>query len=244
MLRAETGREFSAALVAVGALNVEVEMHASGGVELWCGHCGAGMCAARRRGSRRSRRARRTVRRRRRRLPEHRRAPEGEPWERTLRGVLAPPAEPGPCRPAGRTSPLAVRYQEHEPRVAKGKASRYRPAIRGSSGAWVRGGISSAHIAESDDPDPRWRALADIEGMSSTGRHNFAASADRLRRATAHGMSRRRPGTPLRGYRLDAAPSRAGCGTHCRRPTTPASSSSRTPEGRSPSRCRRSPAAP
>ncbi|RCS59983.1 hypothetical protein, partial [Microbacterium sp. JB110] len=45
VLRAETGREFSAALVAVGALNVEVEMHASGGVELWCGHCGAGMCA-------------------------------------------------------------------------------------------------------------------------------------------------------------------------------------------------------
>ena len=207
VLRAETGREFSAALVAVGALNVEVEMHASGGVELWCGHCGAGMCAH---GA-----AAVAV------LAEHdepfgvgavgrpehpRRAPEGEPWERTLRGVLAPPADPGRADPPGELA-LLFDIRSHEPESPKGRGIAIRPAIRGSSGAWVRGGISWAHIAESDDPDPRWRALADIEGIYS-GRHNFAASADRLRRATAHGMLPASSWNSPAWVRLDAAPSR------------------------------------
>ena len=208
VLRAETGREFSAALVAVGSLNIEVEMRDTGSIDLWCAHDGAGFCAhgaaailaladrdepfgvgAPARG-------------------RSRRAPAADAWERTLKSVLPAPPGDGADPPGG----FALLFDIREPEQGdpQGAGVAIRPAVRGSRGSagrWVRTGISWQKIADSDDPDPRWRALADIEALFA-GRHNFHASGARIR-SGSRGASFGAGGWGAPDWiRLDAVPSR------------------------------------
>ncbi|MGO2151961.1 MAG: SNF2-related protein [Microbacterium gubbeenense] len=209
VLRAETGRAFSAALVSVGSLSIEVEMRDTGSIDLWCAHDGAGFCAhgaaallaladrdepfgvgAAARG-------------------RSRRAPAADAWERTLTALLPAPTDDDRADPA---SALALLFdvRQAEPGDPPGEGIAIRPAVRGSrgsSGRWVRTGISWQRISDSDDPDPRWRALADIEALFA-GRHNFRASGERIRSGSRGGSFGAGGWAAPDWIRLDAVPSR------------------------------------
>lgn len=208
VLRAETGREYSAALVGVGALNVEVEMSGMGDIDLWCTHDGAGRCAhgaaalfalvdrdepfgvgAVGGGTPRP-------------------APQDEPWERTLRRLLPPSDGAGADTPGELALLFDVR--ESEAGDPPGVGIAIRPAVRGSrgsAGSWVRSGIGWRAVAESGDPDPRWRALADIAGLYD-GRHGFSAAGERIRRGSRTGTFGAGGWGAPDWIRLDAVPSR------------------------------------
>ncbi|HLT68029.1 MAG TPA: SNF2-related protein [Microbacterium sp.] len=204
VLRAETGRTFSAALVGVGSLSIEVEMDDTGRVNTWCGHDSRELCAHAAAalyalaeaeqpfgvgGAGRS----------------ARRRPEGEPWERALRGLIASPHDLDDADPPGAIALLFdVRTGAGGDPAGAGVA--IRPAVRGSRGSagnWIRSGISWRAVSESTNPDPGWRALADIAGLFE-GRHNFPAAAERIRRGP--GGYEQSWGLPD-WIRLDATPS-------------------------------------
>ncbi|HLS93260.1 MAG TPA: DEAD/DEAH box helicase [Microbacterium sp.] len=207
VLRAETGRTLSAALVSVGSLTVEVEIDDAGDVRLWCAHCGAGRCAHGAAailalaehdepfgvGAIARPRARRSE-------------PAPEAWERTLRGLLRPSADPGRADPPGDVG-LLIDVRDHAPGAPAGQGVAVRPAVRGKGGSWVRGEVTWRSIADQDPHDPRWRALAEIEAAYA-GRHNFPASAERLRGATRRGTFAIDDWGAPEWIRLDAVPAR------------------------------------
>jgi hypothetical protein len=177
VLRSETGRAFSAALVSVGSLSIEVEMDDTGRINTWCTHDSRDGCPHAAAalyalaeseppfgvggvGS--------SVRSR----------PEGEPWERALRGLIAPAPDLDDADPPGAIALLFdVRPAAGGEPAGAGVA--IRPAVRGSRGSagrWVRSGISWREVSESSGPDPSRRALADIAGLFE-GRHNFPGAA-------------------------------------------------------------------
>jgi superfamily II DNA or RNA helicase len=204
VLRSETGRAFSAALVSVGSLSIEVEMDDTGRINTWCTHDSRDGCPHAAAalyalaeseppfgvggvGS--------SVRSR----------PEGEPWERALRGLIAPAPDLDDADPPGAIALLFdVRPAAGGEPAGAGVA--IRPAVRGSRGSagrWVRSGISWREVSESSGPDPSRRALADIAGLFE-GRHNFPAAAERMRRG--RGGHEQSWGLPD-WIRLDATPS-------------------------------------
>ena len=204
VLRAETGRVFSAALVSVGSLSIEIEMDDAGRINTWCTHDSRDLCAHAAAalyalaeseqpfgvgGVGRS----------------ARRRPEGEPWERALRGLIAPSHDLDDADPPGAIALLFdVRTGAGGEPAGAGVA--IRPAVRGSrgsAGSWIRSGIGWRAVAESTNPDPGWRALADIAGLFE-GRHNFPAAAERIRRGP--GGYEQSWGLPD-WIRLDATPS-------------------------------------
>ncbi|GGO65356.1 DNA helicase [Microbacterium nanhaiense] len=204
VLRAETGREFSAALVSVGSLNIEIEMDDAGRVNTWCTHDSRALCAhaaaalyalaesERPSGVGGVGRAPRAAR-------------QDEPWERALRGLLTPRTDLDDADPPGALA-LLFAVRPPGPGDPAGAGVAIRPAVRGSrgsAGSWVRSGIGWREIAASQNPDPRWRALADVVGLHE-GRHNFAASGERIRARNGSFD----PGWGLRDWiRLDATPS-------------------------------------
>ncbi|MGO1839177.1 MAG: DEAD/DEAH box helicase [Candidatus Microbacterium stercoravium] len=210
VLKAETGREFSAALVTVGSLNVEIEMGAAGEIDLWCGHDGSGRCAHG---------AAALLALAERSEPfgvggvgqgdGRRRAPTSDTWERTLKSLMpAEPSSDGADPPGGIALLFAVR--DPDPGDPPGAGVAGRPPRGGWPGTAREGvgtGISWRQVSESDAQDARWRALAEIESLFA-GRHNFRVAEERIRRGSrtgSHGAGGW--GTPD-WIRLDAVPSR------------------------------------
>ncbi|MGO1770498.1 MAG: DEAD/DEAH box helicase, partial [Microbacterium sp.] len=204
VLRAETGRSVSTALVSVGALSVSVELDGDGALHPWCSHCGVTGCAhvaaallaltdreepfgvggAGRRPAATGTRA------------------EPVSWRSALGGILGGEA---PADDAERREVALLVGVHTAGRDRSLLAAALRPALRGTRGTWVRGGISWREVAEADDPDPRWRALADLEALHA-GLANFRSSRRRL--FDSDGSAAVLPwGTPD-WIRLDSLPSR------------------------------------
>ena len=203
VLRAETGRDFSGALVSVGTLTVEVEMTARD-IETWCSHDGQARCAhgaaaiialaddeqpfgigAVGRSD----------------VPAAR--PTSEPWERTLRRLL--PDDESPT--ATRELALLFSIRESGAGDPPGSGVAIRPAVRGSGSGWVRTGVSWRALADADDADPRRRALADIAALHD-GRYAFADVGERIRRGSRSATFGAGDWGSPEWIRLDAVPSR------------------------------------
>lgn len=209
ILRIETGRDFSGALVAVGTASVEVEAEfdaaGEGLVRCWCaddGACGCPHAAAALYalaegdepfgvGRIAARAGAETAR------------PRGgiEPWERALRGILEPAAESDEPELA---LLFAVRPAEQGDPPGEGVA--IRPAVRGRSGSWIRSGVSWEAIDERGAADRGTRALVDLRALHAS-RENFAAVGARLRPSRGHRTYYGGWGSP-EWIRLDAVPSR------------------------------------
>ncbi|WP_105565195.1 DEAD/DEAH box helicase [Microbacterium halophytorum] len=232
VLKAETGQDISIAHVSVGALSVAVELASDGSIQPWCAHCGVTPCAhvaaamfalADRSepfgvgGVSRSAAPRQAS------SPRERAEgapgvgstfPVGEPaaapvreqpqggWRGALREALGTVSDD--AEDSGEIG-LLLTVQETRRGGQRDVAVAARPAVRGVSGAWVRGEVTWHDVAASGSTDARWRALADIEALFA-GRDNFPAAVTRIQPSTTWERHSAPWGSP-EWMRLDAVPS-------------------------------------